>query len=152
MTPAFCVSAVFTCEPRASTVTVSPRLPTSNADGADRETLASAENDVLALERTKAGQLDPHRVPARLEVGDLEVALIIGHGGARIARRLVHDGDCRTRDDGPLRVHDRAGDAPVTVCAADPSGNTTAAARHKRSIRKTLVRNFNIDRPPENAG
>ena len=41
---------------------------------------------------------------------------------------------------------------PVTVWAADPGGNMTAAARHKRSIRKTLVRNFNIDRPPENAG
>jgi hypothetical protein len=25
----------------------------------------------------------------------------------------------------------------------------TAGARHKRSIRKTLVLNFNIDRPPE---
>ena len=42
---------------------------------ADRQPLAGAEDDVLALERAETLQRDADRVPARLQVGDQEIAL-----------------------------------------------------------------------------
>ena len=51
---------------------------------ADRESLAGAEDDVLALERAETGHLDPNGVAAGLQVGDLKAAVSVADGYPRV--------------------------------------------------------------------
>ena len=110
MRPLCCVSAMLTCVPRASTMTVSPRLPMSSVERADRQPLAGAEDDVLAFERAEAVQLDSHGVAARLQVGDLEVAVAVADRDARVVGGFVDDRHRGARNHLALRVGDVAGD------------------------------------------
>ena len=102
---------------------------------ADREPLAGAEDDVLALERAEAGHLDPNGVAAGLQVGDLKAAVSVADRHARVVGRLVDDGERRAGNDLPLRVGDVARDG-----AADGLGGRGAGEQDDRRAATAKVK------------
>ena len=83
--------------------------PTSSTSVADRQALAGAEDDVLPLERAETLERDPERVHAGLQVGDLEVALVVAGDDARVVGRLADHRHRRAGNDLPLGIGDRPG-------------------------------------------
>ena len=69
-------------------MTVSPERADFEGDRAQREPLTGAEDDVLALVRAKALERDPDACRTRLQVGDLELATLVGRGDALDQRGL----------------------------------------------------------------
>ena len=105
----------------------------------DRQALAGAEDDVLALERAEALRATSARVHARLQVGDLEVPLRVADRDARFVGGFGNDRHRGAGDDLPLRVGDRPGDGPGNGlggrdAAAGARPRPTATSEHKRRI------------------
>jgi hypothetical protein len=69
--------------------------------------------EVLLRDRAKSGGRDAHIVTSGHDVRDIEVALRIGLGFARLSRLFVGDGDCRFGHGGARRIRKRSDDRPV---------------------------------------
>jgi hypothetical protein len=81
-----------------------------DVDGCDA---ADLNDDLLLGEGGKARGVDHDGVVARVELHDAEAALVVGRGRELLVGLLVLDGHGGVRDDGALRVFDRAADGAL---------------------------------------
>ena len=88
MRPLCCVSATLTCVPLRLDDDGLAEAADVERQRADRQALAGAEDDVLALERPEARHLDSDGVAAGLQVGDLEAAASVADRDARVVGGL----------------------------------------------------------------